>query len=324
MTQISSDVSSPPASKSSWWHPLPIALGITCVTTPFEVTKKRMQTGLKFSLDPRVLYRGGGSFFMSLAPTTWTQLGLKKIFDTYAPVHATETHQALYTHTTTVLAAASGGLFSCAVENMILAQHTHNIGPKSAFEMLWKAKGIRGLYSALPNLMAREAVFGYSMLLGGAKVGNYLSAYTNNEQIKPYLNYAGQIAVGITGATLSQSFDALATQKQRLLHIQMGAAPENHISRKFGIKPDLTLPQRLATTSLRQAGLFGISKTAPTPSNLQLMKELPFKECFSGLVPRWGLFTGALLTSIAIKNYLESSDSSADSNHQQPLNIKRG
>ncbi|MBB71003.1 MAG: hypothetical protein CMF50_01230 [Legionellales bacterium] len=297
----------PSETNTKLWHGPVVAGAIAAVVTPFEVTKKRIQTGLPFSARPTILYKGCLSFFGSLTPTTTTQMTLNNFFQRVRPASLNNWQQGAYTQATTVVAASAGGLFSTMVENIILSQHLHSVGPARGISYLIKAGGLPQLYCGLPNLLCREAIFGYMMLAGGERTGHYLSELTGRDMMGP-----GMLCAGIIGATASHPFDAWATQKQRLVHIAMGAAEESVISKQLGIIPNKELGQQVAECTLKDTFMNGLVKVK-VPSNFELAKTLKLSQSFAGLIPRWGLFTGAMVTGIWAKEKLENLNRSRNS-----------
>ncbi len=242
-----------PPQKSNWSAIYQAILGgaaagaaEVAVDHPFWTLKTRYQNDQipkaeKFTMDPRVLYRGFWPNILSMAPITALQVsvaaGLKSVFHRDNNHPPSELEALSY--------SAAGGAVSSIVggpTEYTMAHQTAQRGFYSTLKDLIKMRGIRALFTGMPGTAVRDAKFTMGFGFGAP----YLK-----EQATPYMpeNAAavvGGIGAGVPVAVLSQPWDSLKTAQQTAM------SPEgNH---------PVTPLWRLAKEKIQREGVAGLYK----------------------------------------------------------------
>ena len=184
--------------------------GLSCY--PFESIKKRVERGEKLEwkhFHPEELYRGATSFATSVAIATLGQMTARRLIQSLPSYDSNKWQHAA----TSALAAGVVGAFvgSTPVENTILVQQVHQVGPKEAIKIMLR-QGITRPWVGFPELAGREAIFALTMLFGTKKAEEVVQEKTGNEK----LAFVAGLGAGVLGAVVSQPFDMLATQRQKV------------------------------------------------------------------------------------------------------------
>lgn len=211
---------SPPPQKSMWRTFLDATVGgglagaaEVAVDHPFWTLKTRYQNdnipkNKKFTLDPRVLYRGFVPNILSMAPITALQVsvtqGIKSMFHSQDNPPS-EMESLSY--------SAAGGGVSALVggpTELLMARQTQERGFFGTLSHTIREKGWRGLLPGMGGTAARDAKF---------TVGYGYAAPRLKEKFKDYMpenaaSVAGGVCAGVPIAALSQPWDTLKTAQQ--------------------------------------------------------------------------------------------------------------
>ncbi len=183
------------------------------VDHPFWTLKTRYQNDNipkkeKFTLDPRVLYRGFMPNILSMAPITAIQVSVTQGFK--ALFHSQSTPPS---DMESLSYSAAGGAFSALVggpTELLMARQTQNRGFFGTLKHVVQERGWRGLLPGMGGTAARDAKF---------TVGYGYAAPRLKETFTEYMpentaSVAGGLAAGLPVAALSQPWDTLKTMQQ--------------------------------------------------------------------------------------------------------------
>ncbi len=186
---------------------------------PFWTLKTRYQNdkipkNQKFTLDPRVLYRGFMPNIFSMVPITALQVGisegLSKLFHTPDVNPPSDLNALSYN--------AIGGGTSALVggpTELAMAQQTKERGFFSTLKNIYTHHGFRGLAVGLPGTIMRDAKFTIGFGFLSPYIKNKLSPYLDDNAAK----VGGGIGAGLPVAILSQPWDTLRTIQQTQMQL---------------------------------------------------------------------------------------------------------
>jgi hypothetical protein len=201
------------SSNGRLWHvPVSAAIGGAIggyVCFPFEGLKKRLQSSQPITMrtfHPKELMRGSTSFSGAVTAATVGSMIARRVIQAmpgYDP--SSQTHEAFSAITGGVVGSFVG---STPVEN--ITQQLNKTGPLGAARILFK-QGVTRPWVGGKALAGREAGFSGVAFWGGRAANKAVYERTQNSA----LAYGAEIAVDIGGATITHSFDTIATHQQK-------------------------------------------------------------------------------------------------------------
>ncbi|MFO1257841.1 MAG: MC/SLC25 family protein [Gammaproteobacteria bacterium] len=190
----------------------------------------------KFTMNPRILYRGLGPNMASMMPITALQIGAaggvkRAIANTNEDKEISEL--------CTLFSSAMGGFVSATVSSpteLIMSRQTEHQGFYATMKDMIRREGARSLGKGFWGTANRDAIFTSAYLFGVPYIKNKLQPHLSEKGA----TLAGGVVAGTTGALLSQPFDALKTAQQ--------------------VSHTHTSMWRIAKEKVRQEGLRGLYK----------------------------------------------------------------
>lgn len=209
---------------------------------PFEAFKKKKQSDQKVKgLTVRELFRGGPAFASSVGPTTLVQYSvngaLLKFVFSEEPSQKEKIAAGL-------LSGGSGAVVSTFVENTILVQQLHSLGPFGAIRHMFRQSPTRP-WTGCTMLGAREMTFGSCYLIFSGMAGDYAA-----EHVGEWARMPAKLGVGIGGALLSHAPDTIATMSQK-------EAEQHYKATGQSLKPN---PLTVARNAIRDEGVKSLYK----------------------------------------------------------------
>lgn len=242
-----------PPQKSNWSAIYQAILGgaaagatEVAVDHPFWTLKTRYQNDKipkaeKFTMDPRILYRGFWPNILSMAPITALQVsvaaGLKSMFHRDPNKPPSELEALSY--------SAAGGVISSVGSGpteLIMAHQTAKRGFFSTLVEMVNNRGWRSLTTGMFGTAVRDAKFTMGFGFGAQYLKELLTPYMSE---KPAA-VVGGIGAGVPVAVLSQPWDTLKTAQQTAMR------PESNKS--------VTPLWKLAKEVIQKEGVAGLYK----------------------------------------------------------------
>jgi hypothetical protein len=174
----------------------------------------KLRALFKFHLHPREIYRGSTAFGTAVMGNTFVLVTFQRLIQKtpgYDP--KSETWKAV----SAVGAGVLGGMLaSTPVENIILTQQLHQLGPIATIRKLF-AQSLTRPFVGMPELMMREAGFAAVMLYGTRAAADYVREKTKKASLvlRESAAWTAGLAVCFLGATGTHPFDTVATIKQK-------------------------------------------------------------------------------------------------------------
>ncbi|MCF7852100.1 MAG: MC/SLC25 family protein [Simkaniaceae bacterium] len=192
---------------------------------PPEGLKKRLQAGGVDSSDfhiknfpngkvlrilhPLELFRGSVAFASAVMVASTTSMTFNALMKTHPSY---DESSKIWGGASAILSGMLGAIVgSTPVENTILVQQVHKLGPSAAMQHMIKQSWTRP-WVGVKELMFREAGFAGVMLFAGPETRRVVLDKTHS----PSLAFAAEIIAGIGGSFLTHPADSIATYRQKL------------------------------------------------------------------------------------------------------------
>jgi hypothetical protein len=176
---------------------------------PLWTIKTRLQNNLRFTLNPRILYRGFAPSAASMMPITSTQMVLNHVFQSM--LFASENNVSL--QKIKLAGAFFGGAFAatfaCPVE-MVITRMEVGQGFFPTTHALIKQGGFKRLYSGVVMTAMRDGCFGVGYMALPGVLEQAFSPYFE----KNHASWLAKIVAGVSSAVVSQAFDTVKTAQQ--------------------------------------------------------------------------------------------------------------
>lgn len=181
---------------------------------PFWSLKTRYQNNnipqnQKFTVDPRILYRGFVPNILSMMPITALQVGtaqgLKTVLHPNEENPPSDLNMLGYN--------AIGGAFSSFISGpteLAMTRQTSQISFSSALTNIYREQGLKGLTVGMFGTAMRDSKFTVGFGFGAPYLKNQLTPYMPENAAK----VSGGIAAGVICALASQPWDTLKTMQQ--------------------------------------------------------------------------------------------------------------
>lgn len=181
---------------------------------PFWSLKTRYQNdnipkNQKFTVDPRILYRGFLPNILSMMPITALQVGTAQGLKT--ALHSNNENPPSDLNTLSYNAA--GGAFSSIISSpteLAMTRQTPQIGFSTTLKHIYQECGWRGVTIGMPGTAMRDAKFTVGFGFGAPYLKNQFTPYVPENIAK----LSGGICAGIICAFASQPWDTLKTMQQ--------------------------------------------------------------------------------------------------------------
>lgn len=169
---------------------------------PAESYKKYIQSSQTGRFHP---YRGSTIFAVNIIPTTAIQLTTDGYLHTFMQKDAPHSHKIA----ASFYCGVQGAILATVVENCILHQQLHKLGPTSTMLKMIKHSPLRP-WKSFSMIAMRDGIFTSYMLWAGKETEEYA------KRIMPasYTPIA-KFAVSILGTAISQPFDVIGTHMQK-------------------------------------------------------------------------------------------------------------
>lgn len=180
---------------------------------PFWTLKTRYQNDAipkkdKFTINPRVLYRGWIPNMSSMIPITAMQVGTAAGIEAFRHDEdnpASEMEKIAYN--------AAGGAFSAIVSGpteLVMAQQTSERGFYSTMRHIYQSEGLKGFWRGMFGTAIRDAKF----TIGYGFAAPYMKDRFSEIMSEGQASMAGGAVAGVTIGVLSQPWDTLKTAQQ--------------------------------------------------------------------------------------------------------------
>jgi hypothetical protein len=193
--------------RNKWWFTitadtLPGLPGIYCAY-PFKACEKRRQMGASLPLSPKLLFKGSTGYAGTFLATLTTQYTIKNIMN--------NNNFPTNTIFSAALCGAASGPFAAVAENLIVRQHSSNLGLRQAIKSLANESYMR-FFRSTTLLCGREAIFAPTNFIISRKLGEQVTAVTGKE----WTRLPAEVSAGILAAFLSHPLERVATTIQKL------------------------------------------------------------------------------------------------------------
>lgn len=185
---------------------------------PLWVIKTRMQNKEKFTLSPRILYRGITANMASMMPITAIQVAATNVLEaTFFPVTQNNKPQ-VNSELQNIACAFVGGAASASVSTgteLVMAHMT----PKRGFLQTAKwfnTMGFRRLNTGFVGTATRDGIFTIGFMKAPILVEKQLvNLFPNHRKVSSAIS--GPLA-GVLAAVASHPFDSIKTRQQKAAH----------------------------------------------------------------------------------------------------------
>lgn len=182
-----------------------------CIDQPMLYWKNAVQQKLKFTLNPKIVYRGLGASITNMGVLT----GLQFISTGYIKSLITGGVEREMSTGENILSGFSGGALSglvcCPMELVMIQQQRWGGNIVSTPARIVASNGISGLARGMVTSVGREAVFTAGMLGLAPSIQNIL---VKNDVNSYAAGITGAICGGVMAATISHPLDTVKTCMQ--------------------------------------------------------------------------------------------------------------
>jgi hypothetical protein len=180
------------------------------VTHPFWVIKTRKMCDYKFSLNPRVLYRGAAAEALIMAPVDIIQIGTSTFLNERF-FNNSNNSSLVQRFTSGFLGGAIGGQFISPVESVMTLQQKYKCTFVDVLKRKLQEGNLRNLFIGGAGTSLRNGIYNCGFFVTPL-VSKNINGYIKNENKSSIM--AGFMA-GLIVAPISHPFDTIKTIQQK-------------------------------------------------------------------------------------------------------------
>ncbi len=178
------------------------------VYVPTWAIKMRMQCGLPYTLNPRLLYKGYTTGLSVMVPATAFEMFNTSRVESFSS-------EKTVTAKERVVSSFLGGLTASILTNPLnligTQQHKHDTTPYKVVSTMVRQQGLRSLFIGLPTIAVADGLFNCAFYGLFPPVKYYLKDYTFNNDT--FAAFAASALVGIPTAALTHPIDLIKTRQ---------------------------------------------------------------------------------------------------------------